>query len=246
MRWKETNFLMAFGSLISVLLGFVLIVLPYSFWVTGALLLLFGAFLLALCFIRRKKVRRLLLLLAGIGVVVLETLMGWILVCGQTDPAALDAQTAVVLGAQVNGSEPSSILKTRLDATLTYMQENPDAAVILSGGKGGGENLPEAQAMYQYLCEHGADASRLYVEDQSSTTLENLRNSAALAEREGIPFDEICIITSEFHLPRADYLAGRLGIDAAGYSAHSRPWFFKMNYCLREIPAFLKAWWQTR
>ena len=245
MRWKQTNVRLGLLSLALVVLGLALLLVPYSLQVTGALLLLAGAVVLAVAH-SRGTLRNALLLALGIGLVSVVTLMSWVLVSGQTDPAAGGAKTAIVLGAQVRGEEPGGILRSRLDAALDYMQENPDCAVILAGGQGGGEDLSEAQAMYNYLVAHGADESRLYRESSSSTTLENLRLSQDLAAREGLDLDGVCLITSEFHLARAEYLAARLGIDAAGYAAESHPWFLKINYALREIPAFVKAWWQTR
>ena len=200
-----------------------------------------GAAILVLPMLKNETVRNTLWLLIGIGFILLESCMGLIRDFGESDPSASTRSVAIVLGAQVNGSQPSRTLRQRLDAALQYMQEAPEATVFVSGGKGGGENLTEAEAMYQYLQQHGADMSRVICESNSSTTLENLQNTTALAQENGIDFSHIVIITSEFHAARAQFIASRLGIDAICKTSETRPYFFRINYYIREVPAFLKA-----
>lgn len=245
MKWKRGNHKLTALSIAFVVLGVILCILPFTFWVTGLLLIALGAFVFVLRFIGSASARSCLIVIAASGLIVLEILMGLISVQGQRDPAALQSDAAIVLGAQVRGNVPSMALRSRLDAALEFMEENQTAIVFVSGGKGDGENIPEAQAMYNYLEAHGADMSRVYMEPESRTTLENLRNTKALAEEMGMSLDGLCIITGEFHMSRAMFLASRLGIDSVSYSGHTRPWVFKMNYYLREIPAYLKAILQT-
>ena len=77
---------------------------------------------------------------------------------------ALPADAVIVLGAGVNGTEPSLSLRTRLDAALDYLERWPEIPVILTGGQGYGEEITEAACMYAYLTEHGADPQRLILE----------------------------------------------------------------------------------
>ena len=58
---------------------------------------------------------------------------------GQKPPAERDAAAVVVLGAGVNGKEPSLSLRTRLDAALTYLEGHPEIPAVLTGGTGYGE-----------------------------------------------------------------------------------------------------------
>ena len=112
--------------------------------------------------------------------------------------------TIVVLGAGVNGSTPSLSMCNRLDAALAYLNANPAATVIVSGGQGPGEDITEAKAMADYLTAHGIDSARIVQEDRSRTTRENLENSfAILRARGGDPADGVGIVTSEYHLYRA-------------------------------------------
>ena len=79
----------------------------------------------------------------------------------------------IVLGAGVNGTEPSLSLRTRLDAALDYLTANPDIPAVLTGGRGYGETITEAQCMYDYLTERGVEPERLILEDAASNTAEN-------------------------------------------------------------------------
>lgn len=245
MRWKKGSHKLSALSTALVVLGVILCVLPFTFWVTGALLIALGVFIFALRFISSETLRSCLILIVCAGLITIEILMGVLSVQGQRDPAADRSPAAIVLGAQVRGDVPSMALRSRLDAALEFMERNSSAIVFVSGGKGDGENIPEAQAMYNYLSAKGADVSRVVMEPESHTTLENLRNTKALADEMGVKLDGLCIITGEFHMSRAMFLASRLGIASVSYSAHTRPWVFKMNYYLREIPAYVKAWLQT-
>ena len=60
------------------------------------------------------------------------------------------------------------------------MEENPETKAVLSGGKGDGESITEAQAMCNYLVEHGIDRERLILEEKSTNTTENLKFSLGI------------------------------------------------------------------
>lgn len=135
----------------------------------------------------------------------------------QVAPAGLD--TIVVLGAQVmpDGS-PATVLRYRLEAALDYLNENPDTVCVVTGAKGSNEPISEAECMANYLEKHGISPSRIIIEDESDSTLENLRNSRAL-----IPDGEnVGIVTNNFHLWRSLNIARSEGYsDPAGISARS-------------------------
>ena len=80
----------------------------------------------------------------------------------------------IVLGAQVRGKKITNSLKRRLDKGAEYLKENPKTRVIVSGGQGKGEDVTEAFAMAQYLVSHGVDGERIFLEEKSRNTYENL------------------------------------------------------------------------
>ena len=144
----------------------------------------------------------------------------------------------IVLGAGVRGSTPSLILSSRIDAAYTYLTEHPEVICIVSGGKGDGENISEAQCMFDHLTARGIDPARIWMEDQSTSTRENLRFSLALIEeRTGQRPDRAAILSNEFHLFRAGLFAREQGLHMAGVPART-PWVtLLVNYFLREIVA---------
>ena len=111
-----------------------------------------------------RWMRRLLLGLTVAGVLVLGAVEVPIVAAAQGD-FPNDADYLVVLGAGVNGRTPSLSLLNRLTAAETWLQANPDGKAILSGGRGNGEDISEAEAMYQWLTAHGIAAERLYKEE---------------------------------------------------------------------------------
>lgn len=145
--------------------------------------------------------------------------------------------TAVVLGCSVKGSKPSRILAERLDAAYEYLTENEQAACILSGGQGEGEDISEAECMYQYLINRGIDASRLIKEDTSRNTQENLANSMKLLNQHGLG-ENITIITSEFHEYRANAMAKKLGLNSYSTPSHTFFLYFP-TYYVRELYGIL-------
>ncbi len=180
--------------------------------------------------------------LLAIGVILVVIAVGvmqsW---AGGDESAAAEADYAVVLGAKVNGTTPSRALRARLDAALGFMERNPSAPVIVCGGQGPDEGMSEAQAMYDYLASRGADMTRVYMEDRSSTTRENLINAQAIAASLGLGEGRACIISSEFHLCRAQFIARSIGMDTCALGSRTTPYPYKLFYSFREVPAFLKA-----
>lgn len=95
------------------------------------------------------------------------------------------ADWVVVLGSGlIDGRVVPPLLAGRIAAGLTAAADRRAEVVIMSGGRGSDERLPEAEAMAAWAVEHGADPAYVMVEDQSRNTEENLRfTSALLAER---------------------------------------------------------------
>ncbi len=145
----------------------------------------------------------------------------------------------IVLGAQVWPSGPSKALRYRLDAAYDYLMENPDTAVIVSGGQGYNEPFTEAQGMYDYLTAKGLDASRIRMEDKSTSTYENLKFSAELM---GSREKKVGIVTNNFHVYRSIQLAKAQGYtNICGISAPSNL-AFQPNNMLREFFGVVKNW----
>ena len=96
------------------------------------------------------------------------------------------------------------MLTKRLEAAKEYLDRNPEAVCIPSGGKGNGELVSEAQAMKAWLVEHGIDENRIYPEAQSRDTVENIRNSKEIMDSEGLPKDMILVSDGFISIEQAD------------------------------------------
>ena len=143
-----------------------------------------------------------ILFLAAVAVFLIAEI--WILMPGLGEaPARLDY--IVVLGARVDGRVPSGSLRNRIQVASEYLAANPDTIAVLSGGQGEGEEITEAQCMYDGLTARGIDPARLIIEDKSTDTVENLRFSRAL-----IPEDaSVGLVTNNFHIFRSLAIAKR-------------------------------------
>ena len=144
---------------------------------------------------------------------------------------------AIILGAKVNGEIPSLSLRYRLESAVDYALQYPHVKLILSGGQGKDEGISEAEAMYRYLKEHGIATERLVIEDQSTSTYENLQFSQAIIPEVA----GVTIISSDYHLARARFLARQLGWKSDVVVAKT-PESIKAKVLIRERLALLKTW----
>lgn len=151
-----------------------------------------------------------------------------------------NGDTVIVLGCKVNGTTASLMLKERLDSAYEFLIDNPDSVCILSGGKGDGENISEAQCMYDYLTEKGISQQRLYMEDKSTSTRENLAFSKIIIDTLGLS-NNIALATNEFHMYRAGKIAQELELNYSSITAHTAWWLFP-TYYFRELFGIMYQW----
>ena len=197
--------------------------LALFFAAAGALVLLFRHL--------PPRGRVLLAALTGAGALALSAALVPVIRTAGGDPGA-EAEYLIILGAGVNGSTPSLSMVNRLTAARAYLEAHPGCTAVASGGQGGGEDLSEAEAMYRWLTAHGIDGGRVILEDRAASTLQNLQYSFALIPPEGR--DSVAVVSSEYHLYRAKYLAARLGYSVACVPARTTLPALKLNYFLRE------------
>lgn len=140
--------------------------------------------------------------------------------------------TLVVLGCQIKLDQPSRMLKRRLDKAYGYLAEHEDVCVVVSGGQGSDEITSEADVMRNYLVSRGISESRIFTEDKSVNTRENIRFSKEIIEENGLCAD-ITIVTDGFHQLRGDIFARREGLKAYNISAATE-WWLLPTYWVRE------------
>lgn len=152
---------------------------------------------------------------------------------------AQSGSTVIVAGAQVHGTTPSLSLRRRLDAAVEYLKAHSDSPCVVSGGQGEGEKLPEAEVMAAYLIEHGIDGDRIYVENRSKNTSQNMRYSAEVIRQHGLP-EKAAVVTDAFHQLRCQMFAEKNGLVSGGVVSDT-PWYLQQCYWWREIFGLAKA-----
>lgn len=145
----------------------------------------------------------------------------------------VDADYIIVLGAGVNGSVPSLSMVNRMTPTIEYLESHPGCIAILTGGQGEGENLSEAQAMYDYLTARGISPEQLIMEDKATSTEENLKFSFDIIGEE-LEKSTVAVVSSEYHLHRAKTMAKMLGVEVYGIPGRTSYPVLMTNYFIRE------------
>ena len=146
----------------------------------------------------------------------------------------------VVLGSGLNGDRVTPLLAGRIQRGIQLLEKNPQAKMILSGGQGPGEDLPESDAMGAYVVEKGVDPGRILLERRSTSTEENLLFSREMMEpgpKGKAP--RVALVTTAYHVFRALILARKQGMKCVGFGAKTK-WYFTLNAVLREFAGYLK------
>ncbi|MEF9954018.1 MAG: YdcF family protein [Clostridium sp.] len=200
------------------------------------------------------------MLTAVTGITTVFVVVGLLIGLGAMTSTKQPMDYVVVLGAKVKGRELSNSLKKRLDKALEYAENNPNTMLVLSGGQGPGEDISEAQAMYDYLEFNGVAQEQLLQENQSTNTEENIRFSKDVIEqqelwkmtvarqnlrssyRERAEGDhiKIGILTNSFHVFRAKEIAKKQGMNGVYGIAAPSDKVLLIHYWVRECFAVLK------
>ncbi len=174
----------------------------------------------------------------------------------------------IIHGAGLDGPRPTPLLAGRIDKALAlWNKQLQHGKFVVSGGQGADEVVSEAQAMRDYLLEKGVPADAILMEDKSTTTWENLKNSLGVihadrtsAAADGAPTiaaaDDAsapsadrtsangdfttAVVTSDFHVFRCAEYAHNLGIKADGIGSHTKGWYWPTAF-IREFIAITKA-----
>jgi uncharacterized SAM-binding protein YcdF (DUF218 family) len=148
-----------------------------------------------------------------------EGLRGWLE--DAAGPRAVEAlapaQAIVVLGGSIRGPRPPQRLYPDLGASADRLwhaarlhRGGKAPLLVLSGGTRHEGEVPEAEAMRQFLVELGVPAGAMALEPASVTTAENAAFSARLLRQRGI--QQVLLVTSALHMRRASALFEREGI----------------------------------
>lgn len=169
-----------------------------------------------------------------------------IFICTPVKNPSPDAKYVILLGGGIdkNGKLPKTVTP-RLHAAQKYLTENKNAIIVVTGGSLKG--LPaEAISLKAELIKAGIPENRILMEDKALDTIQNFQYSCKmLSEYEACPKSQILqsdilIITSNFHLRRAQRLARRMGFKNFTGLGTKIPAINVVNTYSREICAYIK------
>ena len=244
--------LLAVSAAVCFALGFFF---KYNFISAGMIAIIFFGFaflffVFAVLLIIGKKhkkaavmLRRVLIVIIAAGLIYFAE-VEVIIVSGSRTDLSEGADYLIVLGAGVDGTVPSPILRDRLNVALDYLKQHPETKAIVSGGQGNFEDITEAECMYVWLSDRGISKDRLIKEDQAVSTKQNIDYSLKLINA-GTDKSKasIAVLTNEFHLYRARQMARNAGVEKPlGVSAKTTLQFPKLNYYIREAFAVTAMW----
>ena len=146
-----------------------------------------------------------------------------------------DVDCILVLGCQVkNDGQPSDMLSDRLRRGIELYDQGISPKIIMSGDHGRKE-YDEVNTMKQVAVESGIPSNDIFMDHAGFSTYESLYRA-----KEIFGADKLVIVTQEYHLYRALYIAKDLGIEAYGVSSDYRTYWGQSNREAREILARCK------
>lgn len=148
----------------------------------------------------------------------------------------------IVLGSGlIGGTKVPPLLRQRISKAIDIYDTQKDRGetapkIILSGGQGGDEKIPEGQAMLKYAVTHGVAQTDAIAEDKSKNTYQNMQFSKVIIDEMAPKTANIIFVTSNYHTFRASRLAKQVGINIEGIGAPVS-FFFLPNAIIREFIA---------
>ena len=136
-------------------------------------------------FERYRVFKKIFIWVCSIGICIFLVILSLIISKMNVTPVK-NLDYIIVLGAQVKESGPSVVLRYRLDRTVSYLKENDNTLVIVSGGQGANEKATEASVMKEYLVNNAMQITNDVIGlfqailaqnvEQTKITLERLNN----------------------------------------------------------------------
>lgn len=134
-----------------------------------------------------------------------------------------DVDCILILGARVDGTYLSHMLEDRVKTGIS-LYELGSAPKILMSGDHGQDDYDEVNAMKDYAKEQGVPSEDIFMDHAGFSTYESLYRA-----RDIFGCKKIIIISQEYHLHRAIYIAGYLGLEAYGVDGQLRPYAADTN-----------------
>ena len=142
-----------------------------------------------------------------------------------------DIDCILVLGAGVWGDKPSPMLEDRLLEGIKLYEEGVSPKIMMTGDNGT-NGYDEVNVMKNYTKEKGVPSEDIFMDHAGFSTYESVYRAKAIFEVE-----RVVIVTQEYHLHRALYIANQLGLEAYGVPSDPRQYVGELYREVREILA---------
>ncbi len=148
-------------------------------------------------------------------------------------------------GISKDGKLPKSVV-ARGEKAAEYLNQHRNAVCVVTGGTLHFLPVAEAPELKKLLVKNGVEPDKILVEDQALDTIQNFQYSCKmLADFEGLSQQQIldsriAVVTSYFHLRRAERLAKRMGFTCIKGVGSKTPPLNVLHTYVREICAYIK------
>ena len=151
-----------------------------------------------------------------------------------------DVDCILVLGCLVkDDGVPSDMLADRLKRGIELYEQGAAPKILMSGDHGRAD-YDEVNAMKRVAVDAGVPSSDVFMDHAGFSTYESVYRA-----KEVFGADKIIIVTQEYHLYRALFIAERLGVEAYGVNADLRTYRGQTARDVREILARCKDFGNT-
>ena len=146
-----------------------------------------------------------------------------------------DVDCILVLGCLVNdGGVPSDMLHDRLRQSVELYKMGAAPKLLMSGDHGR-EYYDEVDAMKIYAVGQGIASEHVFMDHAGFSTYESMYRA-----KEIFGVKKVIIVTQEYHLYRAVYIARSLGLDAYGVTSDYNRYIGQFRRDVREVLARVK------
>lgn len=234
------------GTVLGTIFGFSAV----WFWIAVFFALLFVLekrnILKTICGKISKRIKIILIFLFGAGVLISG--LNLFFICNpRLSDGKENVRYVIVLGGGITkDAKLTDSVQNRVRVASEYLKAHPASIAVVTGGKGKFSPCPESDVLKPVLASYGIDENRILAENKAKDTIQNFMFSAKLfAEHDGISVEEVlaspvAVVTSDFHIARAERLASRMGFsDVYGVASKTPPLFVLNSYC-REICCYVK------
>lgn len=131
------------------------------------------------------------------------------------------------------------MLSDRLTVGVELYEAGAAPKLLMSGDHGQAD-YDEVNAMKQFAIDRGVPSEDIFMDHAGFSTYESMYRAAEVFEAE-----KVIIVTQEYHLYRAIYIAEQLGLEAYGVASDLQSYVKQDYYDFRELLARDKDFVQT-